>query len=158
MWAHVTWRMCVPGLKYVLCNTCVYVMYICMYVCKRLLDTWDRNGSTSGPTPWEIDDDDDDDDDDVCMYIHYVLHMYVNMYACMHVYVYIYICIYIYIYIHTHICCKMSGMASIAPPYYSDVRNYFFFSIKKENKLVHIFPTVFNSVLYIICIAKLLNG
>ena len=22
---------------------------------KRLLDTWDRNGSTSGPTPWQID-------------------------------------------------------------------------------------------------------
>jgi phosphopantothenoylcysteine synthetase/decarboxylase len=31
---------------------------------KRLLDTWDRNGSTSGPTPWQIYDDDDDDDDD----------------------------------------------------------------------------------------------
>jgi len=29
---------------------------------KRLLDTWDRNGSTSGPTPWQIYDDDDDDD------------------------------------------------------------------------------------------------
>jgi hypothetical protein len=28
---------------------------------KRLLDTWDRNGSTSGPTPWKIDDDDDDE-------------------------------------------------------------------------------------------------
>jgi len=26
---------------------------------KRLLDTWDRNGSTSGPTPWKINDDDD---------------------------------------------------------------------------------------------------
>jgi hypothetical protein len=25
---------------------------------KRLLDTWDRNGSTSGPTPWKIHDDD----------------------------------------------------------------------------------------------------
>jgi hypothetical protein len=25
---------------------------------KRLLDTWDRNG-TSGPTPWQIHDDDD---------------------------------------------------------------------------------------------------
>ena len=24
---------------------------------KRLLDTWDPNGSTSGPTPWHIDDD-----------------------------------------------------------------------------------------------------
>jgi hypothetical protein len=24
---------------------------------KRLLDTWDRNESTSGPTPWQIDDD-----------------------------------------------------------------------------------------------------
>ena len=27
---------------------------------KRLLDTWDQNGSTSGPTPWQIYDDDDD--------------------------------------------------------------------------------------------------
>jgi hypothetical protein len=27
---------------------------------KRLLEKWDRNGSTSGPTPWHIDDDDDD--------------------------------------------------------------------------------------------------
>ena len=27
---------------------------------KRLLDTWDRNGSTSGPSPWQIYDDDDD--------------------------------------------------------------------------------------------------
>ena len=26
---------------------------------KRFLDTWDRNGSTSGPTPWQIHDDDD---------------------------------------------------------------------------------------------------
>jgi len=26
---------------------------------KRLLDTWDRNGSTSGPTPWQIYDGDD---------------------------------------------------------------------------------------------------
>jgi hypothetical protein len=31
---------------------------------KRLLDTWDRSGSTSGPTPRQTDDDDDDDDDD----------------------------------------------------------------------------------------------
>ena len=30
---------------------------------KRLLDTWDRNGSTCGSTPWQIYDDDDDDDD-----------------------------------------------------------------------------------------------
>ena len=30
---------------------------------KRLLDTRDRNGSTSGPTAWQIYDDDDDDDD-----------------------------------------------------------------------------------------------
>jgi len=29
-----------------------------------LPDTWDRNGSTSGPTPWKIYDDDDDDDGD----------------------------------------------------------------------------------------------
>jgi hypothetical protein len=26
---------------------------------KRLLDTWDRNGSTRGPTPWKKDDDDE---------------------------------------------------------------------------------------------------
>jgi hypothetical protein len=25
---------------------------------KRLLDTWDRNESTSDPTPWQIHDDD----------------------------------------------------------------------------------------------------
>jgi hypothetical protein len=31
---------------------------------KRLLDMWDRIGSTSGPTTWQIYDDDDDDDDD----------------------------------------------------------------------------------------------
>jgi len=31
---------------------------------KRLLDTWDRNASTSGPTPWEIYGDDNGDDDD----------------------------------------------------------------------------------------------
>jgi hypothetical protein len=30
---------------------------------KRLLDSWNRNGSTSGPTPWQIDDDDDDDEE-----------------------------------------------------------------------------------------------
>ena len=29
---------------------------------KRLLDTWDRNGSKSAPTTWKIYDDDDDDD------------------------------------------------------------------------------------------------
>jgi len=28
-----------------------------------LVDTWDRNGPTCGPTPWQIYDDDDDDDD-----------------------------------------------------------------------------------------------
>jgi hypothetical protein len=27
---------------------------------KRLLDTWNRNRSTSGPTPWQIHDDDND--------------------------------------------------------------------------------------------------
>jgi len=31
---------------------------------KRLLGTWDRNGSTSRPTPWQIYDNDDVDDDD----------------------------------------------------------------------------------------------
>jgi hypothetical protein len=30
---------------------------------KRLLDSWDRNGSKSGPTPRQIEDDDDDGDD-----------------------------------------------------------------------------------------------
>ena len=30
---------------------------------KRLLATWDRNGSTSGPTPWQIYDYGVDDDD-----------------------------------------------------------------------------------------------
>jgi hypothetical protein len=34
---------------------------------KRLLDTWDRNGSTSGPTPWQI-----YNDDDVCLYETYI--------------------------------------------------------------------------------------
>ena len=29
---------------------------------KRLLGTWDRNGSTSGLTPWQTYDDDDDDE------------------------------------------------------------------------------------------------
>jgi len=31
---------------------------------KRILGMWDRNGSTSGSTPWQTCDDDDDDDDD----------------------------------------------------------------------------------------------
>jgi len=40
----------------------IYI-YIYIYICAyRLLDTWDRNGSTSGPTPWQIYDDDDYDD------------------------------------------------------------------------------------------------
>jgi len=30
---------------------------------KRLLDAWDRNGSTSGPNPWKVYDDDDGDVD-----------------------------------------------------------------------------------------------
>jgi hypothetical protein len=34
---------------------------------KRLLDTWGRNGSTSGPTPWQIYDDEDDDDFDLLL-------------------------------------------------------------------------------------------
>jgi hypothetical protein len=33
---------------------------------KRLLDTWDRNGSTSGPTPWQI----YDDDNVRCSFVH----------------------------------------------------------------------------------------
>jgi len=31
-----------------------------------LLDTWDRNESTCGPTPWQIYDDDDDNDEVTC--------------------------------------------------------------------------------------------
>jgi hypothetical protein len=31
---------------------------------KRLLEKWDRNGSTSGPAAWQLHDDDDDDDND----------------------------------------------------------------------------------------------
>lgn len=31
---------------------------------KTLLDAWDRNRSTGGPTPWWLHDDDDDDDDE----------------------------------------------------------------------------------------------
>ena len=31
---------------------------------KRLLDTWEQNGTTSGLTAWQTYDDDDDDDDD----------------------------------------------------------------------------------------------
>jgi hypothetical protein len=31
---------------------------------KRLLDTWDRNGSTTGPTPWQLYDDDDEEEED----------------------------------------------------------------------------------------------
>jgi hypothetical protein len=41
---------------------------------KRLLDTWDRNGSTSGPTPWQTYDDDDDDDDDDDEFLHYYVY------------------------------------------------------------------------------------
>jgi hypothetical protein len=41
---------------------------------KRLLDTWEQNGSTSGPTPWQIDD--DDEESQKCFnsaYIHLIL-------------------------------------------------------------------------------------
>ena len=37
---------------------------------KRLLDTWDRNGSTSCPTPWKIYNDDDDDGVLVLEFLH----------------------------------------------------------------------------------------
>jgi hypothetical protein len=33
-----------------------------VYVQLFLLGAWDRNGLTSGPTPWLLHDDDDDDD------------------------------------------------------------------------------------------------
>jgi hypothetical protein len=35
---------------------------------KRLLDTWDRNGSTSGPTPWQTYVDNDDDDNSYTLF------------------------------------------------------------------------------------------
>jgi hypothetical protein len=35
---------------------------------KRLLDAWERNGSTSGPTPWQI-----YDDDDICVVLRITL-------------------------------------------------------------------------------------
>jgi len=40
---------------------------------KRLLDKWDRNRSTSGPTPWEVYDDDDDDDDELQTDLFYLI-------------------------------------------------------------------------------------
>ena len=63
----------------------MYIIYYIIYIMKQysptgrrnygrrlksLLDAWDRNGSTSGPTPWKIDDDDDDDDD---KYINHII-------------------------------------------------------------------------------------
>jgi len=48
---------------------------------KRLLDTWDRNGSTSGPTPWHV-----------------------SWWCCIiYIYIYIYIYLFIYLFIHVHI-------------------------------------------------------
>jgi hypothetical protein len=41
---------------------------------KRLLDAWDRNRPTSGPTPWQIYDDDDDVINSECIAIY--LYMY----------------------------------------------------------------------------------
>jgi len=41
---------------------------------KRLLDKWDRNGSTSGPIPWKIDDDNNDNNNNnnnKCYYYSY---------------------------------------------------------------------------------------
>jgi len=35
---------------------------------KKLLEVWDRNGSTSGPTPFYLDDDTDEDDDDFSLH------------------------------------------------------------------------------------------
>ena len=36
---------------------------------KRLMGTWDRNGSTSWPTPWKINHDDDDDGKDLLFWM-----------------------------------------------------------------------------------------
>ena len=59
----------------------------------------------------------------VCMnvFVYYVLCMHVCMYACT------YVCMYVCMYVRY----EFSGMASIAPPYHSAVRNYFFLSIKE---------------------------
>jgi len=66
---------------------------------KRLLDTWDRNGSTSGPTPWKIYDDDDD-----CkwLWIPHPAHFTLNFCSSVLVHcvcVCVCVCVYIYIYI-----------------------------------------------------------
>ena len=48
---------------------------------KRLLDTWHWDGSTSGPTPWQIDDDDDDDEDISGTAHSTTLHLHVPIYT-----------------------------------------------------------------------------
>ena len=73
---------------------------------KRLLDTWDRNGSTSDPTAWQIYDDDEFTCWLLCVYIYIYLFIYnifnimyiiFNLYYIYNVY-YIYILIYYIIY------------------------------------------------------------
>jgi hypothetical protein len=39
---------------------------------KRLLAAWDRNRSTSGPTPWQIYDDDDD-----CLFTCWLFYLFI---------------------------------------------------------------------------------
>ena len=62
---------------------------------KRLLDTWDRNGSTSGPTPWQIyddddgggDDDDDDDDERGCLTSKFQFFFVIYLFFCFIIFV-----------------------------------------------------------------------
>jgi hypothetical protein len=48
---------------------------------KRLLDTWDRNGSTSGLTAWQIYDDDDGDENQKCNCKNNIKLIYLTLYT-----------------------------------------------------------------------------
>jgi len=69
--------------------------------------------------------------------------MYVRTYVCM--YVCVYVCMYVR-YVYMYVCCELSGMATIAPPFYSTVRYYFFLSIKywKARLAKHFLPYLAN--------------
>ena len=65
----------------------------------------------------------------VCIYVYMLCITYVFKYVCMYAGMYVcmmYVCMYAGMYVCIRICCEFSGMASIAPPYHSNVRNYFF--------------------------------
>jgi hypothetical protein len=48
---------------------------------KRRVDTWDRNGSTGGPTAWQIADDEDHDGTDVVRVYHEVRTEFIVFFA-----------------------------------------------------------------------------